>query len=65
MAERKFDLEDRLIEFAVLVYEIVDNLFNTRAGNHIADQIVRSCSNPALHYGEAQVLNQEKILFIN
>ncbi len=51
---RKFDLEERLIEFAVLVIQIADSLFDTRAGNHIAGQIVRSGTHPALHYGEAQ-----------
>ncbi|MCZ7612133.1 MAG: hypothetical protein M5T52_00915 [Ignavibacteriaceae bacterium] len=36
---KKYDLEDRLIEFAVLVITIAENLKNTRAGNHIAGQI--------------------------
>lgn len=51
---RKFDLEERLIEFAVLIIEIVESLNNTRAGNHIGGQLVRSGTSPALHYGEAQ-----------
>lgn len=50
----KFDLEERLIQFAVLIIEITESLNNTRAGNHIADQLVRSGTSPALHYGEAQ-----------
>jgi four helix bundle protein len=51
---RKFDLEDRLIEFAALIIEITESLANTRAGNHLAGQVVRSGTSPALHYGEAQ-----------
>lgn len=51
---KKYDLEDRLIEFAVLVITNAENLKNTRAGNHIAGQIVRSGTSPALNYGEAQ-----------
>ena len=51
---RKFDLEDRLIVFAVLIIEITESLNNTRAGNHIGSQLVRSGTSPALHYGEAQ-----------
>ena len=51
---RKFDLEERLIGFAVLIIEITESLSNTRAGNHIAGQLVRSGTSPALHYGEAQ-----------
>ena len=52
--KRKFDLEDRLIDFAVLIIEISESLNNKRAGNHISGQIVRSGTSPALHYGEAQ-----------
>lgn len=51
---KKFDLEKRLIEFAVLIIEITENLYTTRAGNHIAGQLVRSGTSPALLYGEAQ-----------
>lgn len=53
-ANKKYDLEDCLIEFAVLVIKIAENLKNSRAGNHIAGQIVRSGTSPSLNYGEAQ-----------
>lgn len=53
-SRRKFDLEERLIEFAVLIIEISEKLNNTPAGKHISGQIVRSGTSPALHYGEAQ-----------
>jgi len=52
--ERKYDLEDRLIAFAVLIIRIAENLLNTKAGNYIGGQLVRSGTSPALHYGEAQ-----------
>lgn len=52
--KRKYDLEERLIDFAVLIILITENLFNSRAGIHIAGQLVRSGTSPALHYGEAQ-----------
>jgi len=51
---KKFDLEERLINFAVLIIEISRSLDNTREGNHITGQLVRSGTSPALHYGEAQ-----------
>lgn len=51
---RKYDLEDRLVEFSVLVVEMTDTLFNTRAGNYYAGQLIRSGNSPALNYGEAQ-----------
>lgn len=54
MEKRKFDLEERLIEFSVNTIGLTESMFNTRAGNHIAGQLVRSCTSPALHYGEAQ-----------
>jgi len=49
-----YDLEDRLITFAVNIIRLSDKLPPTRAGNHIGGQIVRSGTAPALHYGEAQ-----------
>lgn len=51
---KKFDLEDRLIEFSVLIIKLTESLNNTKAGNHVAGQLVRSGTSPALQYGEAQ-----------
>ena len=48
------DLEDRLINFAVRVLNVTESLPNTKAGNHIAGQLVRSGTSPAPNYGEAQ-----------
>ena len=50
----KFELEERLISFAVLIIEIVNEIPNTKAGNHLSGQLVRSGTSPALNYGEAQ-----------
>src|SRR5687768_6616402 len=50
----KRDLEERLINFAVLVIEIVEAMPNTRAANHLGGQLLRSGTSPALNYGEAQ-----------
>ena len=54
-ADRKYDLEDRLIEFSLRIIEIVEILPNTRVGNHIAGQLLRCGTSPAFNYGEAQV----------
>ena len=51
----KYDLEDRLIEFSLLIIDIVEKLPNTRAGNHIGGQLIRCGTSPAFNYGEAQV----------
>jgi len=50
----KFDLEERLINFAVEIVYIVETMPDTRAGNHLAGQLIRSGTSPALNYGEAQ-----------
>jgi four helix bundle protein len=57
---RKFDLEDRLIDFTVMVVDVVEGLPNTKAANHIGGQLIRSGSSPALNYGEAQEAESKK-----
>lgn len=52
--KRKFDIEDRLIDFAILIADIVEALQNTKTANHIGGQMIRSGCSPALNYGEAQ-----------
>ncbi len=52
--KRKFDLEERLIDFSILIIEISESLNKTPSGIYISGQIVRSGTSPALHYGEAQ-----------
>jgi four helix bundle protein len=59
-----YDLEERLIWFAVRIIELSNHLPNTNAGNHLSGQIVRSGTSPALNYGEAQAQNHQKILSI-
>jgi four helix bundle protein len=54
MNQKAFDLEARLIRFAVRVIAIAESLPATKAGNHLANQLVRSGTSPALNYGEAQ-----------
>lgn len=52
--EKTYDLEDRLINFAVRIIALSEQLPNTKAGKHIAGQILRSGTSPAPNYGEAQ-----------
>ena len=54
MQNNTFNLEDRLISFAVQVIGVAESLPDTKAGNHLASQLVRSGTSPALNYGEAQ-----------
>ncbi|MBK8988687.1 MAG: four helix bundle protein [Chloroflexi bacterium] len=48
------DIEERLVEFAVMVIAVTDRLPDSRAGNHLAGQLVRSGTSPAAHYAEAR-----------
>jgi four helix bundle protein len=51
---RVFDLEDRLIDFAVRIIRLAESLPKNKAGNHIAGQLIRCGTSPAPNYGEAQ-----------
>jgi four helix bundle protein len=51
---RKFDLEARLLEFASAVIDLSETLPATRAGNHVAGQILRSGTSPYPNHGEAE-----------
>ena len=54
MKEKTFDLEARLITFAVRVIRAAEALPKTPTGNHICVQVIRSGTSPAPNYGEAQ-----------
>jgi four helix bundle protein len=54
------DIEERLIDYSVLIIEITESLVKTKAGNYYAGQIIRSGSSPALNYGEAQDAESRK-----
>ncbi len=48
------DLENRLIDFAVTIINLTEVFPPSKAGNHIASQLLRSGTSPAPNYGEAQ-----------
>ena len=50
----KYDLEDRLVEYSCRMIDVVEALPNTRAGNYIAGQLIKSCMSPTFNYGEVQ-----------
>jgi four helix bundle protein len=50
---KKFDLEERLINFAVVIVQICENMKDTKASAHLSGQLIRSGTSPALNYGEA------------
>ena len=51
---RKYDLENRLLEFASAIIDLSEKLPSSRAGNHIAGQILRSGTSPFPNHGEAE-----------
>ncbi len=57
---RNFDLQERLVEYAVRVLNVVEVLPDTLAGKHVAGQLVRSGTSPAANYGEAQGAESRK-----
>ena len=57
---RNFDLQERLIDFAVRVLNVVESLPKSRVGNHVASQLVRSGTSAAPNYGEAQSAESRK-----
>jgi four helix bundle protein len=48
------ELEERLIDFAVMVIGVVEVLPSSKAGNHIGGYMIRSGTSPAPNYGEAR-----------
>ena len=59
MMNRK-ELEERLIEFSVITAEIINKMPKNKFANHLANQLVRSCTSPALNYGETQSAESTK-----
>lgn len=57
---REFDLEDRLVDFASSIIELTESLPNTRAGNHVTSQLLRSGTLSAPNYGEAQAAESRR-----
>ncbi len=60
MDNKKFDLQDRLIDYSVKVIKLLSFIKNDVAGSHLTGQLVRSGTSPALNYGEAQSSESRK-----
>ncbi|MFC0774845.1 four helix bundle protein [Terrimonas alba] len=54
MENRKYDLENRLVNYSCRMIDVVEALPNSRAGNYIAGQLIKSCISPTFNYGEVQ-----------
>lgn len=54
MSEKKYDIEERLIDFSVDIILFVESLPNTKSASHLGGQLLRSGTSPSLNYGEAK-----------
>ena len=52
--DKKYDLEERLLDFSSRIVQFAEALPDSRAGRHVAGQILRSGTSPMAHHGEAQ-----------
>jgi len=55
-----YDLEDRLLKFAADIVELTESLPNTRAGNHIAGQLLRCGTSSLSNHGEVEAAESRR-----
>jgi four helix bundle protein len=53
MSDKKFDLTERLEDFAASIIVLYDKKPMSYAGDYLAKQLIRSSCSSALNYGEA------------
>ncbi len=56
MEKQTYDLEERLLEYSVRIIKIIEQLPNTRVGNHVAGQLLRSGTSPYPNHGEEELV---------
>ncbi|WFB37516.1 four helix bundle protein [Kiritimatiellota bacterium B12222] len=56
----QYDLSERLLDFAHGIMQLSESMLDTRAGNHVAKQILRSGTSPLPNHGEAQAAESPK-----
>jgi four helix bundle protein len=54
MRTPRYDLEERLLEFASRTIQLTEELPGTRAASHVAGQLLRAATSPLANHGEAQ-----------
>ena len=60
MKKQIYDLEERLLEYSVKIIKTIEKLPNTRIGNHVAGQLLRSGTSAYPNHGEAQAAESPK-----
>ena len=54
MDDKKFNLEERLIDFAVVIVSLFESMPKTKSASHLGGQLLRSGTSPA------SILHQKK-----
>ena len=57
---KKYDLEDRLVNFSLKIMEVVNEIPKTINGINLANQLSKSGTSVSLNYGEAQSAESRK-----
>jgi four helix bundle protein len=57
---RQYDLDERLLEYAERIIRLVDALPPSKAGRHVADQLLRCGTSPLANHGELQAAESRK-----
>src|SRR2546423_13728396 len=59
-ARPKYDLEERLLNFTPSIVQLADSLPNTKAGKHVAGQLLRCGTSPLSNHGEVEAAESRK-----
>ncbi len=60
MQNKRYNLEERFVDYTCSMIDLVEALPATRSGNYIASQLIRSCHAPAFNYAETQAAESKK-----
>ena len=55
-----YDLEERLLEYSVRIIKLTEQMSTSKAGSHVAGQLLRSGTSPYPNHGEAQAAESPK-----
>ena len=55
-----YDLEERLLEYSVRIIKLTEQMSTSKAGSHVAGQLLRSGTSPYPNHGEAQAVESPK-----
>ena len=55
-----YDLEERLVDFSVMIINLAKKIPDSQVGRHLSGQIIRSGTSASLNYGEAQSAESRK-----